>query len=310
MATFTGTASLTTTNSHVPGPYTEQISMALTFNSNQTQFTIGTFPNISGPAVGQPPISTPLGNDTYSLSLTPGIPGNGTGSYNSSTGELTLNLTLHLHNSVHILSPGDLDSDFAFTGAQMMTTETCFSQDGSLRYTGSRVNPTSGGQVLLVGATKFTGGYLGGSDCGLTINGIVADIVPQTQTPPTFNSLTFNITTGGDDLRNDSSATASVMINGANQTFTLKKQTDPGWGNNSDNIRTFTINGPAQPVTAFGPISITLTSHNSGFETNDNWNIQAVTVTATGPNNASTLLRTDSGNPFKRLTGSAPTATL
>lgn len=307
MATFTGTATLNTTNSHAPGPYTEQITMDVTFNANQTQLTIGTFPTITGPAAGQPPISTPLGNDTYTLTLTPGVAGNGTGNYNASTGELNLNLTLHLHNSVHIFSDGDLDSDFAFIGAQMMTTQTCISQDGALRVTGSGVNPPSGGSVLIVGTTKITGGYLGGSDCDLIINGTLASVVPP---PQTFNSLTFNITTGSDDLRGDSSATASVMINGANQTFTLKKQTDPGWGNNSDNVRTFTINGPAQPATAFGPISITLTSHDGTFETNDNWNIQAVTVTATGPNNASTLLRTDSGNPFKRLTGSVPTATL
>ena len=79
----------------------------------------------------------------------------------------------------------------------------------------------------------------------------------------TFNQITFNITTGGDDLRHDSSATASVVFPNGTQTFTLKAQSDPGWPNNSNHVKTFTIAGPAQPLSDFGPITITLTSHNS-----------------------------------------------
>ncbi len=307
MATFTGTATLTTTNSHAPGPYTENLTIPISFNTNLTQASITSFPTITGPSAGQPPISTPLGNDTYTMSLTPGIPGNGTATYNPTTGQLVLALTLHLHNSVHIFSNGDLDSDIPFTGAQSITTDTCISQDGALRFTGARVNtPMTGGNVTLVGATKIVGGYLNGSDCGLVIQGQLQQIsLPAA----TFNSITFNILTGGDDLRGDSSAVAKVMINGSPQTFTLKAQNESGWNNNTDHIKTFSINGPAQPATAFGPISITLTSHDGAFETNDNWNIQSLNVSVAGPNNASALLRNVSGNPAARLTGSVPTAT-
>jgi hypothetical protein len=124
----------------------------------------------------------------------------------------------------------------------------------------------------------------------------------------TFNQITFNIGTGGDDLRGDSSAKASVHIGGGSQTFTLKAQSDPGWGNNSDHIKTFTISGPAQPLSAFGNVTITLTSHNSFPETDDNWNIQNVTITLNGPAGSAIWLRR-SGNPFARLTGSGPSVT-
>ena len=62
---------------------------------------------------------------------------------------------------------------------------------------------------------------------------------PTAYAPPkaTFNQITFNIETGGDDLRGDSSATASVVLPGGTQTFTLKAQSDPGWPNNSDHVQ-------------------------------------------------------------------------
>jgi len=125
----------------------------------------------------------------------------------------------------------------------------------------------------------------------------------------TFNQIVFNIGTGGDDLRGDSSATATVKIGGHSQAFTLKAQSDPGWGNNSDHVKTFTIAGPAQPLSAFGSVTITLTSHNSLFETDDNWNIQNVWITLNGSGGSTTWL-TRSGNPFARLTGSSPSVTL
>ena len=125
----------------------------------------------------------------------------------------------------------------------------------------------------------------------------------------TFNQIIFNIGTGGDDLRGDSSATATVKIGGGSQTFTLKAQSDAGWGNNSDHVKTFGIAGAAQPLSAFGNVTITLTSHNGFLETDDNWNIQNVTITLNGPEGSATLL-TRSGNPFARLTGSSPSVTV
>jgi hypothetical protein len=134
---------------------------------------------------------------------------------------------------------------------------------------------------------------------------------PTPYAPPTakFNQITFNIGTGGDDLRGDSSATASVVLPGGTQTFTLKAESDPGWSNNSSHSKTFTIAGAAQPLSAFGDIKITLTSHNGFLETDDNWNIQSASITANGPN-GSACLYNRSGNPLARLTGSVPSVTL
>lgn len=134
---------------------------------------------------------------------------------------------------------------------------------------------------------------------------------PTACAPPqaTFNQITFTIETGGDDLRGDSSATASVVLPGGNQTFTLKAQSDPGWPNNSDHVKTFTIAGGARPLSDFGDITITLTSHNSWTETDDNWNIQNVSITLTG-SSGSACLYNHGSDPLARLTGSAPSVTL
>lgn len=127
--------------------------------------------------------------------------------------------------------------------------------------------------------------------------------------PEKFNQISFNIVTGGDDLRGDSSATVSVSLPGGTQTFTLKSQSDAGWGENSDHVKTFTITGPAQPLSLFGPITITLTSHNGPFETDDNWNVQNVDIAVKGSSGSSCVLK-QTGNPLARLTGSVPSVTL
>jgi hypothetical protein len=131
----------------------------------------------------------------------------------------------------------------------------------------------------------------------------------------TFDQITFDITTGGDDLRGDSSATASVLLQGVAQVFTLKAQADPGWPNNSRNVRTFQISGPAQPLPQFGSMTMTLTSHNSIFETDDNWDIENLSVSVSGPSGSSCLLNMvgkaklpDGSTGLVRLTGSQPSA--
>jgi hypothetical protein len=124
-----------------------------------------------------------------------------------------------------------------------------------------------------------------------------------------FNQVSFDIVTGGDDLRGDSSATATICFPGGSQTFTLKSQSDGGWDNNSDHVKTFSITGPALPLSFFGSITITLTSHNSWPETDDNWDIQSVRVTVTGPDGSGSALD-QKGNPLSRLTGSSPSVAL
>lgn len=129
-------------------------------------------------------------------------------------------------------------------------------------------------------------------------------------TPPqaTFTGIIFDIDTGGDDLRGNSSATATIALPAGPQTFTLKAQSDDSWPNNSDNVRSYTLAGPALPFEAFGDVTVTLTSHDSWFETPDNWNIQSITVTLTGQSGSATLMEKN-GTPLARLTNSAPSVT-
>jgi hypothetical protein len=124
----------------------------------------------------------------------------------------------------------------------------------------------------------------------------------------TFTGIIFDIDTGGDDLRGDSSATATIALPGGPQTFLLKSQSDGSWPNNSENVRSFGLAGPPQPFQAFGAVTVTLTSHDSWFETPDNWNIQSITVTLTGPSGSATLMEKN-GNPLARLTNSGPSVT-
>jgi hypothetical protein len=124
---------------------------------------------------------------------------------------------------------------------------------------------------------------------------------------PTYNEILFDITTGSDDLRQDSSATATVVINGAAQTFTLKAQNAGGWPNNFETVVTVPV--ASQVQSAFGATTITLTSHNSGLESNDNWNIQSIRATVSNGASSQCLFSV-SGNPFARLTGSGPSVTV
>jgi hypothetical protein len=131
--------------------------------------------------------------------------------------------------------------------------------------------------------------------------------------PPmaTFDTIFFNVVTGGDDLRGDSSATATVNIAGqAPQVLTLKSQSDASWDNNSTHTRMFTL-ASAQQLSAFVNVTVTLTSHNGFIETDDNWNIQTINVTLSSSGGGGTAcLFSGAGNPFVRLTGSGPSVTL
>jgi hypothetical protein len=123
-------------------------------------------------------------------------------------------------------------------------------------------------------------------------------------------SMHLQVATGGDDLRDDSSVTVSAQSNtGASlQTFTLKPQNQPGFHNNTLYQQMFGFNGTSTPQV--GSISITLTSHDSFLETDDNWNIQGIFGQIFDAAGNPVCQFEGSGTPLVRLTGSAPTAFL
>jgi hypothetical protein len=121
-------------------------------------------------------------------------------------------------------------------------------------------------------------------------------------------SVQLAIGTGSDDLRGDSSATATLEspTSATFETFTIKTQSDPSWSENTGHIAVSGFNQASQ--TALGEVAITLTSHNSIFESGDNWNIQSLSVTVLAPSGTVLCNQSISGNPLARLTESVPTA--
>ena len=100
-------------------------------------------------------------------------------------------------------------------------------------------------------------------------------------------------------------------LNPQRKLLVLKAQSDNSWPNSSSNVRVFDgsqfVN--AAPSVDLGSVSLTLTSHNSGTETPDNWNVQSLDVQVLNPNGGLLCEQSTSGNPLARLTGSAPTQT-
>jgi microsomal dipeptidase-like Zn-dependent dipeptidase len=127
----------------------------------------------------------------------------------------------------------------------------------------------------------------------------------------TFNQIQFTITTGGDDLRGNSEATAALQApNGSVlQVITLKAKDQHAWDNNTTHNVTARLS-PPRAASAIGHIVITLTSHNSTFESNDNWNVQSVLIKLLNNGTGATELVNSAGNPLARLTGSQPSLNL
>jgi microsomal dipeptidase-like Zn-dependent dipeptidase len=124
----------------------------------------------------------------------------------------------------------------------------------------------------------------------------------------TFNSIEFTIRTGGDDLRGDSSATATLLsANGSRlQVLTLKDQKQSSWGNNSTNTISLELKPPRSGC-AIQHVAINLQSHDKFLETADNWNVEGVDVTLSNDGVGKHEFLKASGDPLQRLTHSLPT---
>jgi microsomal dipeptidase-like Zn-dependent dipeptidase len=124
----------------------------------------------------------------------------------------------------------------------------------------------------------------------------------------TYNTITFTVHTGGDDLRGDSSATVALMTANSStiDVLTLKDKNGSGWGNNSQYTITLPLKRP-ETLAAIQHVAITLQSHDKVGETPDNWNVQAVQVALSNDGVFVHPLMTESGDPLQRLTQSLPT---
>src|ERR1700685_4156501 len=108
-------------------------------------------------------------------------------------------------------------------------------------------------------------------------------------------SVTMIIGTGNDDARSDTELQAALP---GVPTICLKpsknahsdsvcrsggsshdQQGNQSWGNFTTSTQTFPF--PPVPAPSLTTLNITLFEHNNGFETDDNWDIQSITVIAT-----------------------------
>lgn len=138
-------------------------------------------------------------------------------------------------------------------------------------------------------------------------------------------SVTMIIGTGNDNARSDTELQAALPgvpticlkpSNNANSDSVCPnggsshdQQGNQSWDNFTTSTQTFPF--PPVPAPSLTTLNITLFEHNNGFETDDNWDIQSITVIATDTNNDTAPLL-NVGNPpngnncIVRLTGKIP----
>jgi hypothetical protein len=159
---FTGAATLTTADTRFPGPFTSPLTVTMTFSRNRASVKLGPFPTI---VVG--PFATPLGMNTITITQEPQPAGGGSGLFVPSSGAMTMPIGLHFHHSISLAG----DSDVAFS----LTTGNSISPSGRFNLTGTPRNPADG-MIILVAGAVFMGGFLGGTECSLTIAGTLAPV--------------------------------------------------------------------------------------------------------------------------------------
>jgi len=147
-ATFSGTATLTTSNSHAPGPFVQNVSISLLFHEfDHTTFDVTNFPAI---VVGPFP-TPPAGSNTTTITLT----GNAQGTDNPTSGFLQVTMPLHFQESNFFAGDSDITSS--------LSTEIP---------PGSRMDAT--GHITIAGTSIFQSGFLGGDTGTLVVKGTIS----------------------------------------------------------------------------------------------------------------------------------------
>jgi hypothetical protein len=169
-ATFSGTATLITSNGNAPGPFTQSINLPLNFSSDRRVVRLTGFTPIE---VGPFPVEHPTEghiNVITTVSLINALPG----SFDPSSGQLQMQITLEFRHrnadtggSIFGADPSQADFN--------LTTGSSSSPGGGFHLTGLPMN-TSTGALTVVGTSRFRSGFLGGSDCSLEVPGTINPI--------------------------------------------------------------------------------------------------------------------------------------
>jgi hypothetical protein len=205
--------------------------------------------------------------------------------------------------------------------------------DQSFTGESSNLNLVSSAPAAVVGAVPaLLWSESNPATVGVVVNCADATSV-GTATPPPPSEIKAKITvaTGNDDARSDTELWAT--INGE-PAFCLKPSNNANsdgvcnnggsahdqngnqsWNNFTSSAQTFPLVTP-QPLSAINSLTIQLFEHNSGFESDDNWDIQGITVVLTDSTGATkTVLNVSNpnnggNNCIARLKGSPNSTTV
>jgi len=156
----TGTATLTIDDACFRGPFVQELTLRATFSADCRRVSLDSDLRI---VVG--PFDTPIGANTITITLI----GGGTGSFDLPSGHMQIPITPHLDHSLRDIFVSDSDVDFA------LTTGTASSPSVVFTVTGSPLNRSTG-IIILVGASRFRGGFLAGIDCSLILAGTLIPV--------------------------------------------------------------------------------------------------------------------------------------
>lgn len=158
---FTGMMSLTTNVSFAGEPFGASTSWGLLFDGPRTQVFVTAFPAwVIDTTVAAPTPPWPFGNVFGPNITTISLTGGGNGFYSKASGALGLSLMLRFDHS----------REFGFYQAD--------SDLNIVLTTSSPGSPvTAAGLITLAGSGVFSGGWLGGKTCNMTVAGTLA-VVP------------------------------------------------------------------------------------------------------------------------------------
>lgn len=150
-ATFSGEATVRTEYLFAPGPYSREFSYDATFSADRTTVSLVPFPVIE--------------IDTDSVAATITLTEGGEGSFDPATGVLRVPMTLHFEVKFDPEAAPEA-TDVEIT----LSTGEAASPSGALAVAGSPLNATTG-EIAVVGASAFKGGFLDGTGCSIAFVG-------------------------------------------------------------------------------------------------------------------------------------------